>query len=282
MAKLTRLRPVTLGYVCDPARPIIPLTMTVRQAVGHAPHRHPRGQLLYAGRGVMRVVAGGGRWVVPPSQAVWLPPETEHEVWFPGEVLLHSLFVDPSAVEGLPEHCAVLEVVPLLRELILRTAEVGEDYGASGPEMRLMRVILDELLRARQARLHLPMPQDARVRRVTEGLITEPGDNRTLDAWSETACTGPRTLARLFVRETGLTFGAWRQRLRLMEAVDRLGAGQRVTQVAFDLGYESLSAFVEMFRKQLGQPPGRYLRAPLEHASTPSGTPIPQPRRIPR
>jgi AraC-like DNA-binding protein len=62
------------------------------------------------------------------------------------------------------------------------------------------------------------------------------------------------------VKETGMTFGAWRERLRLTAAVARLGEGEPVTAVAYDLGYQSPSAFIAMFRRSLGDTPGRYLK----------------------
>ncbi len=265
--KLTRLDPVELGYRLDAGLPIIPLAMEVspkkmqaRQVGCAAPHAHPRGQLIYASSGVMRVVCGRDIWVVPPSQAVWVPPDQEHEVYFPGEVELRNLFIDPTATMGLPVQCTVLKVSPLLRELIVRAMEVGEKYLPESAGWRLMQVLLDELRLAQATPLHLPMARDQRVMRVIEMLLEKPGDNRDLDGWSQMAGASSRTLARLFVAETGLTFGIWRKRLLLQEAVRMLDQGQPVTGVAFDLGYQSLSAFIEMFRKEMGVSPGQYTR----------------------
>ena len=267
--KLTRLPPVEIGFRSDPERPVIPLAMQVRDAGCAAPHAHPRGQLIYASSGVMRVICGRDLWVVPPSQAVWVPPWTEHEVYFPGAVALRNLFVAPTFAADLPRQCTVIRVSSLLRELILRAMEIGDAYPAQGPDLRLMLVLLDELGRAQPTPLHLPMARDARVLRVMETLLENPGDGRSLGAWSETAGASARTLARLFIRETGLTFGAWRKRLLLQEAVARLDRGTPVTRVAYDLGYRSLSAFIEMFRQALGSPPGRYARSgQQEHGQT--------------
>ncbi|HZV83006.1 MAG TPA: helix-turn-helix transcriptional regulator [Geobacteraceae bacterium] len=258
--KLTKLSPIDTGFRIDPAVPVIPLAMRVNRAGCAAPHAHPRGQLIFASSGVMRVVCGRDIWIVPPSQAVWVPANTEHEVYFPGDVSLRNLFIDPSATGDLPASCAVLKVTPLLRELILKAVQVGDDYAPGSSEYRLMKVILDELRQAEPTELRLPMGQDERLVRVLEALLDNPGDNRELEQLAKVAGASSRTLSRLFVRETGLTFGAWRKRLLLQEAVDRLGKGQSVTRVAFDLGYQSLSAFIDMFRQSLGTPPGRYLR----------------------
>ena len=265
--KMTRLAPVEVGYRCDAALPIIPFALQIsprnmqaRQVGCAAAHAHPRGQLIYASSGVMRVVCGRDIWVVPPSQAVWVPPDQEHEVYFPGEVALRNLFVDPSAIAGLPERCSVLKVSPLLKELILKAVETGEAYLPDSAGWRLMQVLLDELRQAPVTPLHLPMARDERVMRVIGALLKNPGDCRNLEQLGSIAGASGRTLARLFVSETGLTFGVWRKRLMLQEAIRLLDEGQQVTRIAFDLGYQSLSAFIEMFRRELGASPGQYAR----------------------
>lgn len=261
IAKKTSLPPIELGYRIDPSLPVIPLAMEVSRTGCAAPHRHPRGQFIHASRGVMRVLTPAGAWVVPPSQAVWVPPQVEHEVYFPGSASLRNLFVDPSAMAGLPRDCCVLKVGPLLRELVLRTMEIGEGYRRGTPEWRLVQVVLDELRRAEPSPLHLPAARDERVKRVTEALRGWPGDPRDLAAWAVVARASARTLARLFVRDTGMTFGAWRQQLRFLEAIDGLDRGKTVTEVALALGYRSLSAFIDRFHKTLGATPGNYVSA---------------------
>lgn len=278
-AKLTRMAPVLLGYRLDPNLPIIPLAlelspqqMQAQQLGCAAVHAHPRGQLIYASSGVMRVICGSDIWVVPPSQAVWVPPKQEHEVYFPGDVAMRNLFIDPSATTGLPQQCTVLKVSALLRELILKAVAIGEEYQPDSVGWRLMQVLLDELRMAEATPLHLPMARDERVMRIIETLLANPEDCRELREWSKLAGASSRTLARLFLAETGLTFGQWRKRLVLQEAVKRLDQGQPVTRIAFDLGYQSLSAFIEMFRKELGASPRQYTRQqgetyPLKNSS---------------
>jgi AraC-like DNA-binding protein len=254
--KLTKLDPITVGYRVDVQLPIIPLAMEVKQAGCASAHAHPRGQLIYACTGTMRVICSQDIWVVPPSQAVWVPPNQDHEVYFPGEVLLRNLFVDPSVSTGLPERCTVFKVSQFLRELIGKSVEIGEKYQPDSPGWRVMQVILDELRQAEVTELHLPMGRDQRLLRVMEALLKEPGNTRNLNQWGQLTGASGRTLARLFHSETGLTFRAWRTRLILQEAITRLSQYEPVTTVAFDLGYKSLSAFIEMFRREVGCSPG--------------------------
>ena len=109
--------------------------------------------------------------------------------------------------------------------------------------------------------LHLPWPADARLRRVCEALKADPAENRTLEDWARASGASARTLARLFRKETGMSFGGWRQQARLLEALGRLASGSPVTTVALDLGYQSPSAFTSMFRRALGTSPTRYFAA---------------------
>jgi AraC-like DNA-binding protein/mannose-6-phosphate isomerase-like protein (cupin superfamily) len=221
-------------------------------------HRHRRAQLVYASRGVITVNTADGTWVVPPQQAVWVPAGITHEVASPGMLSMRSLYIHPSVTAGLPDKCCVVAIRPLLRELILETMRLPAVYPAVGPAARLLGVLLDELQRLQPVPLHLPLPQDRRLSIITRTLIANPADNRTLKQWVPGTGASVRTLARLFLRDTGMTFIEWRSRLRILNAIERLGSGRPVTEIAYDLGYASPSAFVAMFRKTMGVAPTQY------------------------
>jgi len=234
-------------------------------------HSHPRAQLIYGIEGVLTVHTQAGRWVLPPERAVWVPAETNHRSDIAGRVRMRSLFVAADASDAMPTACCVVTVSPLLRALILEAVDVPKLYDPDGPDGRLMDVILDQLRKLEPTPLYLPLPTDPRLKRVTDGLSLDLGRRAGLDAWANSAGASARTLSRLFVKETGLTFQAWRQQARLLKALEWLAAGKPVTAIALDLGYESPSAFSAMFRGALGVPPGRYLRE--------SEPPSPRPRR---
>jgi AraC-like DNA-binding protein len=224
------------------------------------PHRHDWHQLVYARTGVMTVSTAEGAWVVPPQRAVWLPAATEHEIRCATPVPMRTLYLAPSVAAALPAGCCVVHVSPLLRELILACVE------APGPprrRSRLAALILLELAGAAVAPLHLPEPADARIRRITETLRAEPGDPRPLSAWAKEAGASARTLSRLFLAETGMTFRQWQRQARLLAALVRLAQRQPVTAVALDLGYDSPSAFIHAFRRALGRTPRAYF-GPVE------------------
>jgi AraC-like DNA-binding protein len=124
-----------------------------------------------------------------------------------------------------------------------------------------MKLILDDLAASPQLPLYLPQPSDRRLAAICAAMLRRPDDGRGLDDWAGSVGASPRHLARLFQRETGLSFGMWRQQARLMEALRRLAAGEAVTVVALELGYASPSAFSAMFRRALGVQPSRYFGA---------------------
>ena len=227
-------------------------------------HHHHRGQLLYARVGIMLVTTNAGRWAVPPQQAVWLPPGVTHEVSMPAPVDMRSLYFRPDIAAQLSPDCRVVEVTALLRELIARLVTYPIDSTTAQTSARLNRllaVLLDELASLGSPPLHLPTPQDPRIRRITDALIADPADQRSLDVWSASAGASSRTLARLFLKETSMGFREWRQRLRLLTALEQIATGQDVSTVALSLGYHSPSAFISMFHRELGETPGRYLIA---------------------
>lgn len=232
-------------------------------ANGHviAPHSHERAQLIHAIAGVMTVTSAAGAWAVPPHRALWMPAGVEHTLRMSGAVSMRTLYIRADAAPGLPAACRVIAVSPLLRELILRAADLPVLYDEGGPAGRIMALILDEIRSLPELPLSLPTPADPRLAPICRALLADPADDRPLDAWARAAGASGRTLARLFRTETGLTFGAWRQQARLLEAMARLAAGESVTAVALDLGYDSPSAFGAMFRRALGAPPSRYIGA---------------------
>lgn len=221
-------------------------------------HHHPNAQLLHAVRGVMVVDTEQGQWIVPPTRGLWMPGGVEHSIRMVGEVLLRTAYINTAALDAMPKQCAVLNISPLLRELIIALIDLPIPYSADSRAGRIARLMLDEIQLLSALPLHLPMPHDTRLHRLCTTLNAAPGDNTTAAEWAQRLGVDPKTLQRLFVRETGMTFGQWRTQLRLLAALERLAAGEKVLTVALDLGYDSPSAFAAMFKKQFGVAPSRF------------------------
>lgn len=241
-------------------RPVTAIAEDFPHATELPEHHHNRAQVIHGVSGVMRVTTSQGIWIVPPGRGLWVPPRVTHAIRMRGRVLMRTAYIHPTEMKRAPEDCSVLRVSPLLRELLVRLCELPQPYPLGGAEERIARLVLDELHAAPVAPLHLPTPRDPRLRRVADALLADPADGRSLADWGKKTGASDRTLARGFVRETGMTLGAWRQQARLLQALEMLGEGRPVTTVALDLGYDSPSAFIAMFRRALGTTPARYFR----------------------
>lgn len=137
-------------------------------------------------------------------------------------------------------------------------AERGVNLPTSAQDLRLARVVMDQLECAQPHDDYLPYGRTPALREVLDALQAEPGDNRSLAQWAQQVHSTERTLARHCQRELGMTFGEWRQRLRFLAAIEALEAGRGIQQIAFDLGYSSPSAFISMFRRLAGTTPEQY------------------------
>jgi len=223
-------------------------------------HAHPEDQLLFASTGVMTLSTGHGIWVVPPMRAVWIPADTPHSVRMAGAVSMRTLYFLPRLCRALPARCFVMNVSAFFKELILHICNLSQLNRRKPQQRRIADLLIDQLKEARSVRLQLSRPTDARARRVMETLLANPADQRTLEKLCKDCGASKRTIQRLFLEETQLTFTRWRLQLRLLHAMQLLASGEKVTAAALDAGYGSTSAFIAMFRKQLGATPARYLR----------------------
>jgi len=221
-------------------------------------HFHPEDQLVFASKGVMTVRTKQGIWVVPPLRAVWIPAETPHSVAMSGPVSMRTLYLNPKLVRTLPRKCFIMNVSPLLRELILHACKFPKLNRRVSVQRRIIEIIVDQLEAAHSIPLQLPHPTDSRAIRVVQRLLAGPGEQWTLETLCEDCGASKRTIERLFLAETGMTFTKWRQQLRLLHAMQLLASGEKVTGAALDAGYSSPSAFISMFKRQLGTTPTRY------------------------
>jgi AraC-like DNA-binding protein len=222
-------------------------------------HSHPEDQLLFAAEGVMTVDTNQGVWVVPPLRAVWIPAETIHGVTMSGRVSMRTLYLLPRLCKSLPRRCLVINISALLKELILHACAFPKLQKRVTSERHIIDLIVDQLKVVESIPVQLPHPTDPRTRKLVEKLSANPSDQCPLEDLCNECGASKRTMQRLFDEETGMSFSKWRQRLRLISAMQRLAAGESVTTAALEAGYNSTSAFIAMFRKQLGTTPTRYL-----------------------
>src|SRR5258705_1872729 len=222
-------------------------------------HSHPEDQVFFASRGVMTLSTRQGVWVVPPMRAVWIPADTPLSVAMSGAVSMRTLYFLPKLCRRLRGKCFVMNVSALLRELILHACKFKRLSRRPTAERRIIEIIVDQLKAVDSIPLQLPHPTDTRAMRVVKALLADPSDQRDLERLCRDCGASKRTIQRVFLEETKMNFGRWKQQLRLLHGLQLLASGEKVTAAALEAGYSSPSAFISMFRRQLGTTPMRYL-----------------------
>lgn len=245
----------------DVARPLLALGTEYKNGHAIAKHRHRRHQLLFGAKGIVIVSAQGSSWMIPPDQGIWLPAGTDHAVRMLGNVHIHSLYLEPDAISGMPTDCEVMGIPDFVQGLMREALDLPAEYDQNSRAGALMELLLHELRRLPALPLGLPMPvrHPALLARC-EAFLTAPTPHATIDDWAAALSLSRRAFTRRFREETGLSFASWRQQACLHAALPRLSAGEAVTRVALDLGYDNPASFTTMFKRCLGVPPSHYLR----------------------
>jgi len=224
-------------------------------------HSHEFNQLLYAISGVLTVSTCEGSWVVPPRRASWIPSRVKHEVRMNGHTITRSAYICPEAARaaGLATRCAVINVSPLLHELLSAAVDVPKDYELGGRDDQLMQLIISEIANMPELPLNAPLPTERRMARLCQELLQAPTLEMNIDVAANRTDMSRRNFTRLFRAQTGMSFIEWRHQACLLTGLTRLALGESVTQVATGLGYSSASAFTVAFRRVLGSAPSVYL-----------------------
>src|SRR5271165_10255 len=222
-------------------------------------HSHPWHQILCAWSGAMTVFGGRLSWIVPPGKAVLIPAQTTHSIRMWGEVAGRSLYFVPTlkAPALAYAECRVISVTPLLRELVCRVIEWRALDTRVPIHQAMLSLLLEEMNASPETQLSLLLPADERAVGVARHILANPSSSEPVDYLCRSHGLSKRTLERLFRRETGLSFGLWRQKARMLDSVRNLAEGGSVTTAALDAGYASVSAFIAAFRKTFGYTPGR-------------------------
>ncbi|KMU62620.1 Transcriptional regulator, AraC family [Stenotrophomonas maltophilia] len=222
-------------------------------------HHHQRAQLICVERGLLTTRTSHGTWSLAPGSAGWMPPLEPHTVTLDGPLRGWGMALAAPACATLPADPCVLGLSKLAQALADRVCEWPLGYDTTPERQHIIDVLLDEIRSAPRQRMHLPMPHDRRLLKIASQLLADPSDERSLAEWAHWAGLSPRSLTRHFRDETTLSFAQWRQQARLSEALRQLTDGRSVADIAHALGFSSASAFVTVFRRHFGLPPGRYL-----------------------
>ncbi len=223
-------------------------------------HAHRRHQLVYCADGILTVRTGDRVWVAPPHRGVWIKAGTWHSVKVEIASTMRTIYVAPGSWPQLPERSCAVSISPLLRELIMEAIALPKLYDQSGSDGRLIEVLVERIASIETSPLHLPLPADRRLLAVCNEILDRPGEPVGRLELSARLGVSPKTLLRLFQRETGMSFKTWRLQAKLYASLIYLAEGRSVTTVSYDLGFHSQSAFIATFKRTFGQTPGRFFK----------------------
>jgi AraC-like DNA-binding protein/quercetin dioxygenase-like cupin family protein len=240
-------------------RRVVAYALDLKRGGGRPPHRHDRAQLLAVTSGSIAVIADGSTFVAPPQSAVWVPPNTIHETRHLASTRLRTLYIAADAAPDVCRQTTVIQVGPLMRELIDVVVARPRLYDEDGADGRIVSVLLDQLAGAAALPLNLPMPNSAPLLRIATRLLDRPADVPLLSDMAIATAMSPRTLERQFKLETGLSLRSFRRQARLLRSLELLSSDMPVGRVSDRLGFGEPSAFIAMFRSAFGVTPGRYL-----------------------
>ena len=240
--------------------PISVLHRNIPALAGINKYQHHQAQCIFVHSGVLAIITEHGRYFVPPQQAIIIPAEALHELLAKTEVKLSIFHFITEQAEPLPTSTQVITVEPLLTALMNESLKISNEYQWQSSDGRLLRLIRDKLSQANSLDTFLPYPKDNRLTNITERLLKHPSLKSDLNFWGKFVSASPRTLSRVFKKETNITYSEWRQRLNIQIAIKHLSLGDSINSIAELLGYESSSAFIYMFRKQMGVSPSQFLK----------------------
>ncbi|MDK1389376.1 helix-turn-helix transcriptional regulator [Sinorhizobium sp. 8-89] len=253
-------QPITTPSGLRPPEPLTVRAQSIPARHYFPEHSHTWHQLVYAISGVLTVYTEKESFVITPDQAVWLPTGVVHRVGSLLGAVFRSLWIADEAGANLPKIPTIFMMSPLLQALIVEATGLEAQEDKDGYSSRVTTLILDQLVRVQPLPSALPWPKSPPLTALCEALYLDPTDDRSPEEWGEALNISPRTLARRFNTELGMSLRSWRRRLRLFRSIELLGGGLGVTQVAMELGYGSTSAFVFAFRTEMGSSPQAYMR----------------------
>jgi len=223
-------------------------------------HRHQKAQLLYAPLGCMNITLDNTQCILPPTKAAWIPAGVEHSVTMRNVVAYRSVYFDTQTFTRLPQGVRIISVNTLLQALIERMAMWEWDKPSEEQEA-VTTLFIEELAAAPLEPLLLPLPSDPRLKSWLSALQSGDELPLALKTMAKGIGASEKTISRIFSKQTGMPYQAWRQQWRLHGAIERLALGNPVSQVAFSLGFSSDSAFISFFKQHLGNTPSQYMKA---------------------
>lgn len=215
-------------------------------------HQHSVPQLSLPKNGVSYISVNNQLFIIPPGMAMFIPANTLHGVQkiAGGNKVESVYFVADNSL--LPEHPVMLSLSPVAIAVVTRVCQLAMITSASIRVDHLLAVLVDEINDGIKLNYSLPIPEEQRLIQLYEKFCASDAGYPSLIEAAGQINVSPRTLERLFQQELGMSFSLWKQKFIFVRGLELLQRYRRTSIVAYQLGYNSESAFITMFKKLSG------------------------------
>lgn len=221
-----------------------------------SPHSSLWGDFNFSLNGTLEFDIEGKYYLSPPSYGLWLPPHTEHQS-LPVEHEIHYICIrlHPKFGRFLGDVCCCFSIEPFFRALVIQILE--QQKSKSSPEYleHLLQVLFDQLKQAPAHSHYLPQSNHPILAPILEKLADPEQFNMSLQQVLYNFTVSERHVLRLSQQELQLSLSEWRNRAKIIFAINQIRQGMTIKQLAYTLGYHHSSSFIEFFKRYTGQTP---------------------------
>ena len=229
-------------------------------------HAHPKHQFLYSEDGILHLHTEKQRLILPARHGAWIPAHRSHKIYSNSQTLhLHSLYFKKRQDDKrIQQQFHIFPISTLAREMILFTRKwptEGEMGQLEQSFLETIRLLSIEWFN-QTIPLVLPTTEYSPLSEITAYMHTNLANQLQLNHVAAQFGLSGRTLLRLFKKQLGMTFGTYLRVARIIQAIELLTTpNASVTDVAYAVGYKSLSTFSTTFQQLTGVNPRDYLRS---------------------
>lgn len=221
-----------------------------------SPHSSLWGDFNFSLNGTLEFDIEGKYYLSPPSYGLWLPPRTEHQS-LPVEHEIHYICIrlHPRFGDALGDVCRCFSIQPFFRSLVIQILEQQKQNPAPEYLEHLLQVLFDQLKQAPAYTHYLPQSTHPTLAPILDQLANPELFHMSLQQVLYNFTVSERHVLRLSQQELQLSLSEWRNRAKIIFAINQIRQGTTIKQLAYTLGYHHSSSFIEFFKRYTGQTP---------------------------
>ncbi len=231
-------------------------------------HKHSKGQLSYVEGGIAYITCGNRKYVVPARHFFWIPRGMDHilRIGYSATVLRSLYFyAHDDASNAFYGKLGIYPASELLIQMINYTERWDGRHVSRKDDNFEFLVALKKILPRLDTQalpIILPTTGNEQMQRIIRYLEKNVGERLTIKSVSSQFNISERTLSRLFQSTLQMTFLQYLKTIRMVKAIELILKTQRsIGEIAFEVGYETLSSFSDAFQEFTHIRPSEFRRS---------------------